>query len=60
MNAGEVARSVGRESGLKAAVAHLMERMFSNNPNLTVLGTTIKMNPEESFIVARVHCLLHL
>lgn len=60
LNAREAASSVGKLSGVRASLAHLLERMFSSNPYITVLGTTVAINQEKGFIAARVHCMLHL
>ena len=60
IKASDAARLVGRQSGLKAAIAHLVERIFSNNPYITVLGTTVEINPEAGYIATEIDCILHL
>lgn len=54
----QAGKNVGRVSGKVACMAHLIERIYSNIPNLTVRGTTIVVNEELGIIAARVVCEL--
>ena len=54
VHAEQAGRRVGRVSGEKACMAHLIEKIFSNIPDVKVLDTTIVIDEEFSFAAAIV------
>ena len=55
IKADEAANSVGTVAGLRATVAHLIERSFSRDPILSVLGGTFHITPDAVLIATLLH-----
>ena len=57
VNAEEAATAVGVRSGIRAAIAHIIERIFDSTPYTRVLNTTVLIDEDIGVIAAHVVCM---
>lgn len=57
VKAEEAAAAVGITSGLKASIAHTIERIFDRSQFTKVLNTTITIDEEAGIIAAHIFCM---
>jgi hypothetical protein len=53
----DVGREVGEKSGIKASIAHLVDRIFHSIPHVTLLGTTVVVG--EHSIAVHIKSMIH-